>query len=86
MTAPPPIGPRNLPGLLIVKRLKMEGFIVMDYAKEHGNAIKHLSEMNVAGDIKVTEDITEGLENVARRSDWFIKWGQFWKANGASNR
>ena len=58
-----PIGPRNLPGLLIVKRLKMEGFIVMDYAKEHGNAIKHLSEMNAAGDIKVTEDITEGLEN-----------------------
>ena len=58
-----PIGPRNLPGLLIVKRLKMEGFIVMDYAKEHGNAIKHLSEMNTAGDIKVTEDITEGLEN-----------------------
>ena len=58
-----PIGPRNLPGLLVVKRLRMEGFIVMDYAKDHGNAIKHLTEMKVAGDIKVIEDITEGLEN-----------------------
>ncbi len=58
-----PIGPRNLPGLLIVKRLKMEGFIVMDFAKDHLKAIKHMSELKGEGKIKIVEDITEGIEN-----------------------
>ena len=58
-----PTGPRNLPGLLIVKRLKMEGFIVMDFAKDHLSAIKHMSELQAEGKIKIIEDITEGIEN-----------------------
>ena len=58
-----PTGPRNLPGLLIVKRLKMEGFIVMDFAKDHLSAIKHMRELQTEGKIKIIEDITEGIEN-----------------------
>jgi hypothetical protein len=58
-----PTGPRNLPGLVVTKRLKMEGFVVMDFAREHGEAIKHMSSMMADGKIKIVEDITDGLEN-----------------------
>lgn len=58
-----PTGPRNLPGLIVVKRLRMEGFIVMDFHKQDGEAISRLTEWVKAGQIKVVEDIVDGLEN-----------------------
>ena len=58
-----PSGPRNLPGLVVVKRLRMEGFIVMDFPEKDEAALKELSEWVAAGKIKVAEDIVEGLEN-----------------------
>jgi len=58
-----PSGPRNLPGLVVVKRLRMEGFIVMDFARQDAQAQKDLTEWLKAGKIKVVEDIVEGLEN-----------------------
>ncbi len=58
-----PTGPRNLPGAIVVKRLKMEGFIVMDFAREDANAVRALQAWVEAGAIKVTEDVVEGLEN-----------------------
>lgn len=57
------VGPRNLPGMVVVKRLRMEGFIVMDFAKQSPAAIKELSGWVEAGKVKVVEDIVEGLEN-----------------------
>ncbi|MEO0936578.1 MAG: NADP-dependent oxidoreductase [Pseudomonadota bacterium] len=58
-----PAGPRNLPGAIVVKRLRMEGFIVMDYAREDAKAIRALGAWVAQGKIKVTEDIVEGLES-----------------------
>ena len=58
-----PAGPRNLPGLVVVKRLRMEGFIVMDFAQEDAKALRALKHWVKSGQIKVTENIVEGLEN-----------------------
>lgn len=56
-------GPRNLPGVVVMKRLRMEGFIVLDYAREDAKAIRALQQWVASGQIKVTEDIVDGLEN-----------------------
>ncbi|GAA6177165.1 NADP-dependent oxidoreductase [Sulfitobacter pacificus] len=58
-----PAGPRNLPGVIVVKRLKMEGFIVMDFAHNDAKCIRAMQHWISTGQIKVTEDIVDGLEN-----------------------
>lgn len=58
-----PAGPRNLPGIIVVKRLKMEGFIVMDFAHDDAKCIRAMQHWVATGQIKVTEDIVDGLEN-----------------------
>ena len=58
-----PTGPRNLPGLVVVKRLRMEGFIVMDFADKDAEANEKLSGWVQSGALKVAEDGVEGLEN-----------------------
>ena len=60
------MGPRNLPGILVVKRLRMEGFIYFDFAKHDGKAEQKLSTWLEQGKIKVVDDIVEGLENAPR--------------------
>ncbi len=61
--APAPHGPRGVPGLIVVKRLTLQGFIVMDYAAERAKALKDLKSWVAAGKLKVREDIVDGLEN-----------------------
>lgn len=58
-----PSGPRNLPGLVVVKRLRMEGFIVMDFAHNDAKAVRALQHWVSTGQIKVFEDIVDGLQN-----------------------
>lgn len=58
-----PTGPRNLPGLVVVKRLRMEGFIVMDFVNQDATALRALQTWVANGQIKVFEDIVDGLEN-----------------------
>ncbi|MDG1234791.1 MAG: NADP-dependent oxidoreductase, partial [Amylibacter sp.] len=58
-----PSGPRNLPGMVVVKRLRMEGFIVMDFAKDDNKALRALQNWVATGAVKVPEDIVDGLEN-----------------------
>ncbi|MGE0653234.1 MAG: zinc-binding dehydrogenase, partial [Alphaproteobacteria bacterium] len=58
--------PRGVPGLLVVKRLRMEGFIVMDYADQDKEAEDKLLAWAKTGKIKVVEDIVDGLENAPR--------------------
>jgi len=58
-----PTGPRNLPGLLVVKRIRMEGFIVMDFAEHDKQAEADLAEWVASEKLKVIEDIVDGLEN-----------------------
>ena len=58
-----PVGPRNLPGMIVVKRLRMEGFIVFDFPDETPKALQNLKDWVESGQITVVEDIVEGLEN-----------------------
>jgi NADPH-dependent curcumin reductase CurA len=56
-------GPRGVPGLLVVKRLIMQGFIVMDFAEHNAQALADLQGWVKSGKLKVQEDIISGLEN-----------------------
>ena len=58
-----PTGPRNLPGALVVKRLSMEGFIVMDFAHNDAKCLRAMQHWVASGQLKVFEDIVDGLEN-----------------------
>jgi len=61
--APSATGPRGVPGLIVVKRLIMQGFIVMDYYDQREKAMTDLQSWVKAGKLKVQEDIINGLEN-----------------------
>ena len=56
-------GPRGVPGLIVVKRLTMQGFIVMDYMDQRQQALDELQSWVKSGKLKVQEDIINGLEN-----------------------
>src|SRR3954451_8989651 len=64
--APSAHGPRGVPGLIVVKRLVMQGFIVMDYMKESQRALADLQAWVTSGKLKVQEDIIDGLENTPK--------------------
>ena len=65
-SAPPSTGPRGVPGLIIVKRLTMQGFIVTDFYAERDRAIGELASWLAAGKLKVEEDVIDGLESAPR--------------------
>ncbi|MGC1616451.1 MAG: NADP-dependent oxidoreductase [Candidatus Acidiferrum sp.] len=54
-------GPANL-GLLIVKRLKVEGFLVLDYASRFTEAAMELGKWKMMGKLKDRQTVVEGLE------------------------
>src|SRR4051794_24436047 len=56
-------GPRGVPGLVVVKRLVMQGFIVMDFMAQRDKAQAELQSWVKAGQLKVQEDVIDGLEN-----------------------
>jgi NADPH-dependent curcumin reductase CurA len=56
-------GPRGVPGLIVVKRLTMQGFIVMDYMDRRDAALADLQAWVSSGKLKVQEDVIAGLEN-----------------------
>ena len=62
----PSAGPFGVPGLLVTKRLRMEGFIVSDYRDLDNDAYHDLSLWAKQGELKVVEDIIDGLENAPR--------------------
>ena len=55
-------GPNNYLSLLI-NRGRMEGFIVMDYAKDYGTAAMQMGQWMMQGKLKSKEHIFEGIEN-----------------------
>src|SRR6516164_1760714 len=59
-------GPRGVPGLIVVKRLIMQGFIVMDFMKERDRALADLQSWVAGGKLKVQEDVIKGLENTPK--------------------
>jgi len=59
-------GPVGVPGLIVVKRLRLEGFIVMDFADRDAEAERDLAAWAADGRLKVVEDVIDGLENAPR--------------------
>ncbi len=64
--APPAHGPRGVPGMLVVKRISMQGFIVMDFDHERDAALADLQAWVKGGLLKVQEDVIDGLESAPR--------------------
>lgn len=62
----PANGPRGIPGLLVVNRITMRGFIVMDFLEKFGQALKPLADWVATGRIQVKEDVIDGLENTPK--------------------
>lgn len=61
--APSATGPRGIPGLIVVKRLTMQGFIVTDFYDQRDQALTDLQSWVKSGQLKVQEDVINGLEN-----------------------
>jgi len=54
------------PGLLIVYRARMQGFLVSDYAHRFDEAATRLARWVATGELLWKEDVTDGLENAPR--------------------
>ena len=54
------------PGVLIVFRARMQGFLVTDYAHRYDEAIPRLARWVAEGALRYREDVTVGLENAPR--------------------
>jgi NADPH-dependent curcumin reductase CurA len=58
--------PTFQPGLLIVYRARMEGFLISDYAHRFDEAATRLARWVANGDVRWKEQVTDGLENAPR--------------------
>jgi NADPH-dependent curcumin reductase CurA len=54
------------PGLLIVYRARMEGFLVSDFASRFDEAGGRLARWLASGELTWQEDVTDGLESAPR--------------------
>jgi NADPH-dependent curcumin reductase CurA len=52
-------GPKNYM-MLLVKRSRMQGFLVFDYAKQYGDALREMGGWLQSGQLKTREEIVEG--------------------------
>jgi NADPH-dependent curcumin reductase CurA len=55
-------GPKNY-DMILMQRLKVQGFIVLDYADRYPEAIGALAGWMAEGRLKVRQDVVDGLEN-----------------------
>jgi NADPH-dependent curcumin reductase CurA len=60
--AAPAHGPRGVPGLIVTKRLILQGFVVMDFYDKRDAALAELKAWVDAGKLVVREDVLNGLE------------------------
>jgi NADPH-dependent curcumin reductase CurA len=63
-TGTPAPGPAGIPGLLVTKRIRMEGFIVMDFYNRKREAEAALGQWLADGKLKAPVDIVEGFEKM----------------------
>ena len=63
-TAPVP-GPYNY-DMILMQRLKVQGFIVLDYGARYPEAIQALSGWIASGKLKVRQDVVDGLEHALK--------------------
>jgi NADPH-dependent curcumin reductase CurA len=62
-TTDPAPGPRGIPGLLVNNRVRMEGFLVFDYAARYDEARARMRSWLDDGKIQSLHDEVMGLEN-----------------------
>lgn len=62
-TSSPAPGPKGVPGLLVNKRLRMQGFLVFDYAGRYAQARATMRGWMQAGRLTAWQDEVMGLEN-----------------------
>lgn len=55
-------GPYNY-AMILMQRLRVEGFIVLDFTERYPEAIAALGQWMAEGKIKVRTEIVDGLEN-----------------------
>jgi hypothetical protein len=60
----PRAGPRGVPGLIVTKRLILTGFIVSDFDDKRQAALAELKSWVDSGQLRVREDVLEGLESL----------------------
>ncbi len=58
---PPPVGPR-VERYMLVKRARMQGFLIFDYAPRFAEGVAVLTDWVRAGAIRYREDMLEGIE------------------------
>merc|ERR1712032_970414 len=58
--------PSNVAASIVSSRLRLQGFIVMDYMKEFGKANTDLANWLREGKLKNAETVVEGLRNAAQ--------------------
>lgn len=78
-----PQGPDRMPLLqraLLVKRMRMQGFIISDhYATDHAAFAREMGEWVAAGKVTIREDVVEGLENAPRAFAGMLEGENFGK-------
>ncbi len=61
-TSNPAGAPTGIPGLLVNKRIRMEGFLVFDYASRYEAAREEIKNWIISGELTPLNDEFEGLE------------------------
>lgn len=61
-TSNPAGGPRGIPGLLVNKRIRMQGFLVFDFAEQYRQARDEMRDWILSGELKPLSDEFQGLE------------------------
>jgi NADPH-dependent curcumin reductase CurA len=82
MTELPP-GPDRTPQLMravLTKRLRIQGFIVWDFAAQEQEFLREAAAWLKEGKIRYREDVTEGLENAPKAFLAMLKGGNLGKA------
>ena len=62
-TSNPAPGPRGIPGLLVNKRIRMQGFLVFDFLERYDEARQQLRQWMDSGELIALQDEIKGLEN-----------------------
>ena len=61
-TSNPGPGPRGIPGLLVNNRVRMEGFLVFDYAERYHEAREQMSAWMREGSLTPKTTLYDGLD------------------------
>ncbi len=77
-----PAGPDFTPMLmrtLLVKRVKMQGFIIFDHYNRQADFVRDMSGWLAAGKIKYREDVVDGLQNAPQAFIGLLQGSNFGK-------